>query len=481
MMYVLGGYALFLCFRVFLTTQKQRYAASLCALCVYSCGDLKRFVVYLASGVATTQTAMTVYERDGFIQPGPLTLTVGSVLVILAIGLIGFYVQNGSRLALIGASIVGALSALLHPFEVFGIIAGTSASLLAIRRERWRTAFLEIAAVAIPACLIILMYMWLSLRTDWTAELTTRNQFGLRGTATIVLSIPLIAAVALFVIGPRLSRNPVANPWRMLNLQNRRQVQNSRSRAGFLKLVTARIESPSLKRTSDIVLKCWFGSILVTMFLPLIPFRLHLIDGLAVVMSLFLVRQLAAFSFAPRTRQIAVGFCAILLGVSLAVQGLNRYIMFDSGNQTSGLSSAVAPDEENLSVNWLRAHGKPDDLVLAPAPSAPWIATAPIHSYGSHWLASLLSPEETDVAQRFYAGKVSAEQSVEFLAQMGIKYVLVPVASPAARLLRKTNLAANLGTWMVYKFPENQMSWYLRIPGHVNRSIAVRLGYARPK
>jgi hypothetical protein len=75
-----------------------------------------------------------------------------------------------------------------------------------------------------------------------------------------------------------------------------------------------------------------------------------------------------------------LGFCAILLGVFLAVQGLHRYIMFESGNQTSGLSSAVAPDEESLNVNWLRAHGKPNDLVLAPVPSAPWIATAPIHA-----------------------------------------------------------------------------------------------------
>jgi hypothetical protein len=64
-----------------------------------------------------------------------------------------------------------------------------------------------------------------------------------------------------------------------------------------------------------------------------------------------------------------------------------------------------------------------------------------------------------DFAQsEFYAGKLSAEQSVEFRARMGIKYVLVPVASPAARVLRKTNLAANLGTWMVYRFLENQMS-----------------------
>jgi hypothetical protein len=220
------------------------------------------------------------------------------------------------------------------------------------------------------------------------------------------------------------------------------------------------IIGPRMRRPTDVILQCWFVATLVAMMLPKLPFRIHLIDGLAVVTALLLVRQLSTSPFPDwglRRRGLALAIGGAVAFVSLTIQIVDRYITFKTGNRFDG---AVARDEEMLTVNWLRQHARPEELVLAPLDSAGWIATVPVHSFASHWLASLDYSAQNELAEAFYAGKMQAGETDVFLKRYGINYVAVPDTSAVGQVLDQRHEVARIRTWTLYYFPENHMALY---------------------
>jgi hypothetical protein len=141
-------------------------------------------------------------------------------------------------------------------------------------------------------------------------------------------------------------------------------------------------------------------------------------------------------------------FCA------LAVHGVHRYVFFREGY---GISSARL--EEVQTIAWLRQHANPSELVLAPPESAPWIATAPIHSFASHWLLCMDCNTQAKLSAAFYAGELG-DRSAGFFKQYGINYAIIPDGSAALRSLDLTNEVAHIGSWEIFYFPENRMRPY---------------------
>jgi hypothetical protein len=419
--YLAGSFALFACGRVFLTSRLQMLAVLAGIFCVIPLGDFGRLVKIAAAGALRTESAIGVLERDGWILPGPLAQGFGTVSVIVALALVGAYIQNGRIIALIAAGMASGISALLHPFEALAIMAGATTSLVCLRWPRWRTAFREALAICAPVVAALSLYAWFSFRTPWVAEIARRNRFDLLDPVRLLyrLGLPALAALAILVIAPR------------------------------------------MKRPSDVLLQCWFAATLAALMVPGVPFRLHLTDGLAVVTVLLAVRQ---FSTVPPLekwiaghRRLALAVGAAVLTVSFTTQALHRVVLFQTGNWLTG---AVARDEEILTIDWLRRHARPEELVLAPPDSAAWLATVPIHSFAGHWLFSFDYAAQEQLAEAFYDGRMGAEESKAFLRRYGINYVAVPAASSVRQFLDPRQEAAQILTWTLYYFPGHHMAPY---------------------
>jgi hypothetical protein len=420
LLYFIGSYALLRCLRIFTTSRMQACSVLLCIICVFPVGsfaDLAKFI-----GGRTRESPVFYGAHDGFFLQGPLTLTFGTVAVLASLALIGSYVRSGKSLFLVSAGAVTALSGLLHPFEVFAIMAGATLSFFCLGWPRLRRPLAESLAICVPGALAVLPYVWFSLHVDWMSRMTRRNQAPVDNLQHILLGvgIPAMVALAVLVIGPRM-REPL-----------------------------------------DIVLECWFVGTLIMLNVPRLPFRVHLLDGFAAVTALLLVRQ---FSTLPSLKNWMVQhrkymFMAggIVFALSLAVQTIHRYVAFRSGNEVGGWS--VAPQGEIGTIAWLREHSKPQELVLVPQESAPWVATVPIHAWASHWLFSMDYLEQQRLSRAFYAGALGEDGVRRFLQDCGVNYVAVPLGSPVAGALSSGNRAAQIGSWTIYYFPENRMPPY---------------------
>jgi hypothetical protein len=420
LLYFIGSYALLGCLRIFTTSRMQAYSVLLCIICVLPVGSFTGVAKFL--GGRTRESPVFFGAHDGFFLQGPLTLTVGTVAVLVSLALIGSYVRSGKNLFLVSAGAVTALSGLLHPFEVFAIMAGATLSFFCIGWPRLRRPLTESLVICVPGALAVLPYVWFSLHVDWMGRITKMNQSGVDNLQHILfqVGIPAMVALAVLVIGPRM-REPL-----------------------------------------DIVLQCWFAGTLIMFNVPRLPFRLHLLDGFAVVAALLLVRQLSTLpslnSWLVRRRKHAFITAGIVFSLSLAAQAIHRYVAFRDGNQVGGWS--VAPQEEIGTIAWLRQHAKPQELVLVPQESALWVATVPIHAWASHWLFSMDYLEQQRLSNAFYAGALGEDGVRRFLRDCGVNYVAVPLGSPVANSLSLQNRAAQIGSWSIYYFPENRMRPY---------------------
>ena len=453
--YIVGGYALFACFGVFLESKLQAYAAAISVFCSLSVMDFIHSLKILTTGVWKTVGPISVMERDGLIQSGPLTIGVGTVLVLLAMALVGSYIQRGRKIFLVSASLIAALSALLHPFEAFAIIAGSALSLAILRWPHWALALREAAVISTPASLLLGLYAFFSLRTGWMLEITRRNQVPLLDFGMVWSRFSAMFHIRRPI--PNLAGSSV-----VLNSTNEGLIALA-SIPMILAVLLLLLRAP-MKRSLDVVLQCWFVATLAILAAPKMPHRMHLWDGMAVITSLLLVRQFFTIpnltAWFARQRVVLVACGAVIVTLSGATQALHRSMMFASGNTLSGPCSAVALDEEFASIAWLRQHASPEDLVLSPPASAGWIATVPIHTFAGHWLFSFDYATQVRLADRFYAGTMSADEVSTLLAEYGIKYVLMPRMSPARRVLDDHARLANVGTWAIYVYPQNHMQPY---------------------
>jgi hypothetical protein len=124
------------------------------------------------------------------------------------------------------------------------------------------------------------------------------------------------------------------------------------------------------------------------------------------------------------------------------------------------LSTTVGPIDEISAIGWLRQHASPDALILAPELYAPWVATVPIHSFGSHWMFSIAEKAQNSLANAFFDGRLDPQQASQLLDGYGVRYALVPNDSHATRYLRASDKRATIGALTIYEFPAHSMSAY---------------------
>jgi hypothetical protein len=296
-------------------------------------------------------------------------------------------------------------------------MAASTLSLVCVEWPQFRRAATHALAVCIPGVLALLPYAYFSSRLDWMRRTTKMNLPPAGGFYQVLMELGIPAAVALtvLVIGPRM-RKPL-----------------------------------------DVVLQSWFVATLVTLELPGLPFRWHLVDGFAIVTALLVVRQFSTLPFlkARLARRCAFVAAGAVLAFSVLVQVDYRYLAVRDYEENS-----CSSQDEASTLAWLRRYASPDQLVLAPPESAPWLATAPIHTFASHWIFSITYPEQLKLARAFYSGREDADGAQLFLQRYGVNYVIAPSGGPAIRMLDPRRRVARAGSWFLYYFPENRMRIY---------------------
>jgi hypothetical protein len=215
------------------------------------------------------------------------------------------------------------------------------------------------------------------------------------------------------------------------------------------------------------VLKTWFIATILVFYIPSIPFAVHVLDGFFVVTGLMLTIQIGQLlSEHPNltARPVRV-FAGLMLAWMLFPQLTFRARAWSSGtNPTPEIFfSAVAPADELALVNWLRKNARPSDLVLATADSAPWLTTAPVHSFASHWLFSQSrggGRHSWALLDSFFKGSFSPAVAHSFMDTLGARFIVVPDGSPATAYLSDANLRFRVGRTSIYERPNARMKPY---------------------
>jgi hypothetical protein len=173
--------------------------------------------------------------------------------------------------------------------------------------------------------------------------------------------------------------------------------------------------------------------------------------------------------------------------VSLAVLGTGYMQMWNDGKSANpAFISAVAPKDEVAMLAWMKANLPHDRLVLAPENMAPWVATIPMPSVGSHDLFSVTYQAQRDLAAHFYQGQ---PLRTELIDHFGISYVVAPNGAPIK--LDSGKLLHQEAGLRLFEIPGEHMQpypgiahiagapapspfrqWVLRILGKLGRSSA---------
>ena len=429
--YVLTAYAGAFALHVFCDNRREKFIAIIGAI---ACVPVKAVLQFPAMflhrpGWQVLGAGDFLEGTDGFfrgITDWPL-LTFGAFTVVLALGFTARYLLTNNRKWLWFLAADCFLSAFMHPFEIFGIATAITILLLRFGSGRWHEAAFDLATIGAASAAGMSIYVVQTLRHPWIRELSARNHFTDPPTHLLpALGIPVLIAIFLLLLGfPR---------------------------------------QDDIKAT---VLKVWFAVTLLVVYAPKVPFSLHVFDGFYFVVGLLVMYQVREvvqswrFLAHVNNRTVAVAVC--IVGVMIAPHFTFRRMAWSDGIRTttsarSFFLSSIAPRDELLMIEWFQKNSVPDSLVLAPPDQAPWIATAPIHSFGAHWLSSLLTPLEQTTWQAFYLGKLPDRDASAFLAKYGFSFVVIPDGNPAIEYIHDgAQLAARIGGFEIFKLPNGGM------------------------
>jgi hypothetical protein len=224
----------------------------------------------------------------------------------------------------------------------------------------------------------------------------------------------------------------------------------------WLMLIRFRVERPE-----DGVLQSWFLCACVLPMVLSIPTGLHMFDGFAYCVGFLLVRKAQSdrlisrlFLQQPGTMRWAVVACGIVSAFALTEVYVQVWKDGKSANPEM-LLSAVAPKEQFAMLAWMKANLPRDGLVLAPERMAPWVATIPMPSFGSHDLFSITYEPQRQLADRFYRGEQVQHALVD---GFGVRYVIAPVTAPIA--LEERRLLHQESSLQLYEIPGEHMKPY---------------------
>lgn len=423
---VAGVYALLFTIRAFTESRAQARMALLLSACCVPIPAVLALSTYLLGRANPSldfiwwaAQVLSRYSSDGFVNgicASPLVL-FGTVTTILCMGLLAKYLKTNSPQYLRRAALIAGLSAFVHPFEIF-VIMGAGGLALLIRRNRpWSRSIREAALLVLPGVLGLAPYLYLSSRHVWLKQAAVENRWQALSPPLLLM---LLGFPALFCLVSYLL--PLGK-----------------------------------KSLTDPLLHCWFGVVLVEVYIPYLPWQHHLIDGVNYAIALLLVRQAARW---PLARKIAMERPALawapliaLAAASLAVHATGWSDAVAAAGRPGGDGSAVVSRADPAILSWLRAHASADDLALAPKLDAAWLATVPMHSFGSHWLFSLTWGEQTRIADAFYKGSLDEPAAHRLLTDFGVRYVLIPNGSPAIRYFSNQSPAVRIDWAAIYEMP----------------------------
>jgi hypothetical protein len=442
--YVFVAYALAFAYKSFCKTRQQAlWALLVAAACVPF--DSLPLISHLLGGSAqygaATGRVHFLTLADGFFR-GLVTwpfITYGTGFQILSMGLLARYAKSGEQRWMNRLIVTCLLSTLLHPFEIF--VTSTTAAVVLLRQSGFtRKNLTNLALIALAAGVGMSPYAIQTLRSPWMHEVANANSITLAPAMLLgIVGLPSVLVVALFFFG-----------------------------------------LPGNRSDETLVVKTWFWASFLMFFVPGLPFSLHFLDGAFIPIGLLLVMQLEELlERRPQVVRPLLQFAGVpLLVWSLLPHGIYRAQAWDAGVETMNLQfafdtcttfygaclrpAAVAPAAEAATVRWLRANASSDDLVLATEDASPWVAEAPVHSFASHWLFSLLwpYPNYRNVRNAFFSGSLSAGQAHQLLAIIGARFVIVPDGSAAGRYLDIGVQRARLDTWTIYEVPGARMKPY---------------------
>jgi hypothetical protein len=374
------------------------------------------------TAIASNSSPNTGVIADGLFNPGPITLTFGTVSMIVALLLLTRFVLTQQRKYLYAVGVTAAFSGICHPFEVFSIVTATVLTLALTSRGIWRNAFANSLFVVVPGLCSVLPYAYFALTVPWMTEITHYNRIQVPDILHLVLQrgAPVILVFAAMLVGMR------------------------------------------LRKTLDVILQCWFAAILFVLHVPRLPWATHATDGLGVIAALLAVRFLCELSARVSwfsAHQIVLKTISILL-IAPAVTGQieYRYLGIRDGIRLVSAYgfSAVTPDDEPDMIRWLKQNASDKDLVIAPTDEISWmLATAPVHTYASHWLFSGRYNEQADLRGDFYKGSWKPEDARDFLRTNGITLAVIPDQSPVEPVVSGYQKAAQFRRFAIYRLPNN--------------------------
>lgn len=440
--YIFVAYSLAFAYKTFCQTRRQALWSLLFALACVPVASLPGlFRLTHGHGVLSESAGAVEFinTSDGFLHGlGTFVFTTfGTASQVLAIALLARYCISHERRWLGWLVLACFLSALIHPFEIF--VTLTVAGIILLQQSQPIVNRLaSLCVVAVAAIVGLSPYIFQSLHVPWVREISDANRHIVSINPAPLLwmvGLPAILVVILFLFG-----------------------------------------LPESRQTNTLILKTWFVSTLLVFYVPGIPFAVHMLDGFFFAIGLLLTIQL--HELLTRHPKLMESFF-LYLAVPILIWMLLPHVAFRlrvwrDGNDTRGndfsFSSTVAPVDEFTTLEWLRKNASSDDLVLATEDAAPWVATAPIHSFASHYVFSMekIRPQDAALRNSFFAGTLIPSQAHELLETLGVRYVVVPDGSPARLYLDKAVLKAHFNTWSIYELPGAHMK-----PYHDGRILAL--------
>jgi len=194
----------------------------------------------------------------------------------------------------------------------------------------------------------------------------------------------------------------------------------------------------------DGVLQSWFLATALLPLIPAIPVAIHLFDGFTYCLGFLLVRKVSQDKlfqkYGARLRPVAYGWAP----VSVAVLGPVYFQLYSDGKQADPLIGrpAVIARDERAMLDWMKQNLPRERVVLSPTDMAPWVATIPMISLGSHDVSSISYDAQRAAAAKFYAG-----MDVSVIDRYGVSYVVSEQRLASGYLLHEE------GKLRVYEMP----------------------------
>jgi hypothetical protein len=438
-LHVLTAYALVAALEAFLKSHHERWMAFVAIVLVVPVQSLlvlpsavlplDQFGVSSLPGLAK----FVWTTSDGFFHgiSSSHLVTYGTAMTLAAFAFLARYMETGRARHLAASGIAVFLCGLVHPYEPYLIIGAGSLALVIWQWPLVGRAVPGVAVLGGCGALGVAPMAAAALTTPWvrdTAGITRWNAPNL-GELLVTLGLPAMAAVVLVAVRPRIMRS-----------------------------------------ATDVLLQCWVVGTLVAIYLPFVPWSQHLLDGFHYGVGMLLVRQVTQTPWIVGVWTRHRRPVAVLVG-ALLVLSVVPYVAYSIQSWHDGrrpepdrLFRSVAPAEDVAARNWLAENARHTDLVLAPLGRATWFASVPMHSFASNRLFSITFREQSRLSGEFFSGGMDADAANRLLSGYGVRWVVVPRASPAVAYIAHARERARFGHWAIYELEGNTMKPYPGLP-----------------